>query len=214
MNDPALNNLLIWGIQNSDTSRNDPTTTPQPMTDVDREVLQAVISGATGPSNASLMEQSINVVDNSEATPEAKHTAFENFQALIENIDNANNMEGLGLWTRVINHLDNEDPKLRMFAAWCCGTAVQNNIRTQERLLICGAIPILVRLATEDPTPLVRKKAITALSSTVRNFQAALDETLSHMPAKYKPEENLDANDMESVDILINKLRASIQESL
>jgi len=78
------------------------------------------------------------------------------------------------------------------------------------QLLIVGALPTLVRLATTDVEKKVRKKAITALSSSVRNFQAALDEVVSHMPAEYKPQEKLDANDMDSVDILINKLRESI----
>lgn len=81
------------------------------------------------------------------------------------------------------------------------------------QLLVCGAIPILVRLATQDTEQKVRKKAIMALSSTVRNFQAGLDETVTHMPDEYKPTEKLDANDMDSVDSLINKLRDGVQGS-
>jgi hsp70-interacting protein len=67
-----------------------------------------------------------------------------------------------------------------------------------------------VRMATEDTDPKARKKAITALSSTIRNFQAGLDEALTHMPAAYKPTDNIDANDMDSVDLLINKLRENV----
>lgn len=67
-----------------------------------------------------------------------------------------------------------------------------------------------MRLATLDTETKVRKKAITALSSGVRNFQAALDDAVSHMPAEFKPQEKLDAEDMASVDILINKLRESV----
>jgi hsp70-interacting protein len=78
------------------------------------------------------------------------------------------------------------------------------------QLLIVGAIPTLVRLATQDTDKKVRKKAITALSSAVRNFQAGLDTSLEHMPAEFKPKQNLDANDMESVDLLINRLRESV----
>jgi hsp70-interacting protein len=50
-----------------------------------------------------------------------------------------------------------------------------------------------------------------ALSSGVRNFQPSLDAAMSHMPTEYKPREDLDANDMESVDLLINKLRESLK---
>lgn len=78
------------------------------------------------------------------------------------------------------------------------------------QLLVVGAIPKLVRMATADSETKVRKKAIFALSSSVRNFQAALDAAVEHMPAEFKPQGQLDANDMASVDVLINKLRESV----
>ena len=134
MNDPAMNELFKWGIKNSDTSPNGRAPPPKPMTDGDREALQAILDGLKGESDATRMEKSMKVVDDDSVTAEDKYTAFKNFQMLIENLDNANNMESLGLWTHVIKHLENEDPELRMLAAWTCGTAVQNNIRTQERV--------------------------------------------------------------------------------
>lgn len=78
------------------------------------------------------------------------------------------------------------------------------------QVLVLGAIPILVRMATGNDETKVKKKAITALSSSVRNFQAALDDALSHVPADLTPAGKLDANDMDSVDLLINKLRESL----
>jgi hsp70-interacting protein len=78
------------------------------------------------------------------------------------------------------------------------------------QLLVVGAIPTLVRMATSDTEKKVRKKAVFALSSSVRNFQAALDAAVEHVPAEFKPQQKLDANDMESVDVLINKLRESV----
>lgn len=65
-------------------------------------------------------------------------------------------------------------------------------------------------MATEDADKKARKKAILALSSTIRNFQPGLDETVSKMPAEFQPEGKLDANDMGSVDSLIDKLRESV----
>jgi hsp70-interacting protein len=65
-------------------------------------------------------------------------------------------------------------------------------------------------MAIADTDREARKKAINALSSTVRNFQPGLDEAVSHTPAEYKPQEKLDASDMASVDILINKLRDNL----
>ncbi|KAH9867594.1 hypothetical protein IAQ61_008188 [Plenodomus lingam] len=229
MNDPGLNNLLKWGIQNSEASREAAAAEGQPPPKLDIEALQRLVTGMSGPSDAELMKASMEVIQNEEAELENRITAFDNFEQLIENLDNANNLENLGLWMPLVDQLENKEAELRRYAAWCCGTAVQNNIKTQERvsdpwsyrcqvsiitnpsqLLVVGAIPKLVRMATSDSENKVRKKAITALSSLVRNFQAALDDAVSHMPADFKPQEKLDANDMDSVDILINKLRETV----
>lgn len=210
MNDPGLNNLLKWGIQNSEASRSDAAAAEQPPTQIDVEALQRLVTGMSGPSDAQLMQESMQVIQNEDAELEHRTTAFDNFEQLIENLDNANNIESLGLWMPLVEQLENKESEMRFYAAWCCGTAVQNNMRTQERLLVVGAIPKLVRMATSDADKKVRKKAIFALSSSVRNFQAALDAAMEHVPAELKPQEKLDANDMESVDVLINKLRDNV----
>ena len=136
MNDPGLNNLLKWGIQNSQPSHTDSTASTQPAPRIDTEALRQLLGGFSGPSDAQLMVESMDVIDNNEAKLEDKCVAFENFEQLIEGLDNANNLENLGLWTRLIKHLHNEIADLRMYAAWCCGIAVQNNIKTQERVCI------------------------------------------------------------------------------
>ncbi|KAF2028572.1 Fes1-domain-containing protein [Setomelanomma holmii] len=213
MNDPTLNNLLKWGISNSEASRNNPSAAaPQPMSDVDKAALMSLISGDHIKSDADLMRESMAIIKDKDSTHELekRKQSFIDFEMLIENLDNANNIEALGLWPDLVEQLRSEHAILRQWAAHTCGTVVQNNLRTQERILIVGGIPVLVRLATEDPEQQVRKRAITALSSTVRNFQPGLDETISHMPKDFKPDRELDACDMESVDILINRLRESL----
>ncbi|KAH7392955.1 nucleotide exchange factor Fes1-domain-containing protein [Pyrenochaeta sp. MPI-SDFR-AT-0127] len=211
MNDPGLNNLLKWGIQNSEASRQDPSATAQqPHTQIDPEAVQRFFSQMNMPSNATLMKESMAVIENEEAELAHRVQAFKNLETLIQDLDNANNLENLELWQPLVALLEHKEASLREYAALCCSTAVQNNIKTQERLLVIDAIPILVRMATTDSERIVRKKAITALSSSVRNFQPALDATVSNMPDEFKPQEKLDANDMGSVDILINKLRESI----
>lgn len=73
-----------------------------------------------------------------------------------------------------------------------------------------GALPTLVNMATTDTDKAVRKKAILALSSAMRNFQPGVDAAVPHLPAEFQPQGKIDANDMESVDIIINKLRQSL----
>lgn len=224
MANPNLNTALKWAIENTTGTEN----AGGQRTQINQEALAALFLGADVKSDIDSMKDSMAVIGDKEATRKNRLQAFENFQQLVENLDNANTMASSGLWTPLVAQLENEDAEFRIWAAWCCTTAVQNNIKTQERvsdyrfhmrlraitnssqLLIVGAIPTLVRMATGDADKQVRKKAISTLSSTVRNFQPGLDEALAHMPTEYKPEEKLDANDMESVDLLINRLRASV----
>jgi hsp70-interacting protein len=138
MNDPGLNNLLKWGIQNSEASRTDAAAAAQPPPQIDADALQKLMTGMSGPSDAQLMQESMQVIQNEEAELEHRTTAFDNFEQLIENLDNANNIESLGLWVPLVEQLDNKESELRYYAAWCCGTAVQNNIRTQERVSNSG----------------------------------------------------------------------------
>lgn len=68
-----------------------------------------------------------------------------------------------------------------------------------------------MKLATEDPDQGVRKKAILALSSGVRNYQPGLDAAVEHLPEAQKVEGKVDAGDMDAVDAVIQKLRDESQ---
>jgi hsp70-interacting protein len=148
MNDPALNNLLQWGIKHADPAalKEAASAPPKPMSASDREALLSIMQQVQGTSDADRMLESMVVIEHPESTQEAKLTAFENFEMMIQNIDNANNMEQIPskrdannkeqkkLWTRLVELLEAQDAELRMWAAFCCSTAVQNNIRAQERV--------------------------------------------------------------------------------
>jgi len=69
-----------------------------------------------------------------------------------------------------------------------------------------------MKLALEDSSPAVRKKAILALSSTARNYQPGLDAVVESLPEARKPAKNLDAADMEDVDSVIQPLRDESQQ--
>ena len=67
-------------------------------------------------------------------------------------------------------------------------------------------------MATTDPAPAARKKAVYALSSAVRNYQPAMNEVVKHLPDGY-PRNKVDAGDMDAVDSLMDKLRTHPVES-
>ena len=127
--DPGMNHLLKWGIENS--SADPPLSDAPPPRPIDPAILQAIFGG---PSDADLMKQSMAAILSPDITLENKLTAFDNFEQLIESIDNANNLEPLGLWTPLVELMKNEEGQLRRMAAWCVGTAVQNNEKAQERV--------------------------------------------------------------------------------
>ena len=205
-----MNQLLKWSIENSETASADPTSTTDPKAErpsgrpLNADAINALFGG---PTDAELMKQSMAAVLSPEITLENKLVAFDNLEQLIENLDNANNMENLGLWPPLVGLLGNEEAQLRMYAAWCVGTAVQNNEKSQSSLLAGDAIPTLVKLSTEDSDEQVRRKAIYALSSEVRNYQPGLDKVVKALPKAFAPEGAIDAADMEAVDRVIKQLR-------
>ncbi|KAK5122819.1 hypothetical protein LTR85_003734 [Meristemomyces frigidus] len=210
----SLNGLLQWSIKNSDSSHSDATneTTTQerdPNRGLNADMLAQLMGG---PSDADRMRDAMSaiVAPTDQVDLENKLVAWDNFEQLIENLDNANNMEVLGLWTPLVQQLENAEAEMRRMAAWCCSTAVQNNVKSQERLLAMGAVPKLAKLATEDDNQAVRKKAVSALSSQVRNYQPALDELEKSLPESVWKRKGLEAGDMDAVDELIQTLRDQV----
>jgi hsp70-interacting protein len=205
--DPGMNELLKWSVENSSTTANDPSAAPPTNRHLNPEALNALFGG---PSDADLMIASMQAIKSTdpEITLDDKLVAFDNFEQLIENLDNANNLQPLSLWTPLLECLGHEEADIRMMAAWCVGTAVQNNEKSQERLLAMNGIPPLVKLATgEKEGQKVRRKAVYALSSAARNYQPSMDVLTEELGKLGRSGEKIDASDMDAVDVLIGGLR-------
>lgn len=80
------------------------------------------------------MKEAMAAILHPEVSMENKEIAFDNFEQLVEGIDNANNIEALGLWQPLVDLLDSEQAELRKWTAWCMATAVSNNIKAQEKV--------------------------------------------------------------------------------
>jgi len=199
-----MNNLLKWSIENSNAStENGPPPTDRP---INAEALAQLMGG---PSDADMMRESMAAILSTEVDLENKMVAFDNLEQLIENIDNANNMENLGLWPPLLELLKAEEADLRRMAAWCVGTATQNNVKAQDRLLALDGVSKVVHVATTDSNAAVRRKTVYALSSAVRNYQPGMDAALETLPKEYLTSEKVDAGDMEAIDAIMDKLRAA-----
>lgn len=193
-----------------------PAPAPAPRSDLTPEILAALMGG---PSDADLMRQSISVITSPdpEVTLETKLVAFDNFEQLIESLDNANNIAALSLWEPLLGTLSHPEREVRLYAAWCVGTAVQNNEKSQERLLAMGGLPLLVRVALDEKEGEdVRRKAVYALSSATRNYQPALDVVTVELEKEGYTEGGsgkVDAMDMDAVDVIMDGLKEHIKKA-
>ena len=210
--DKNLNELLKWSIEAqtpTDASQVAAGAAPSSR-GLNTEALQALF--ANQPSDADLMKSSMAAIvsNDPEIELETKLTAFDNFEQLIENLDNANLLSKLGLWTPLLEQLAHAEKQIRLMAAWCVGTAVQNNVSCQERLLAMGNLGLakLVDLAVNtDEDKGVRRKAVYALSSAVRNYQPAMDSVVEELGKQGRNLGKVDAEDMDQVDGVILPLR-------
>ena len=131
MNNPGLRSVLKWGLNNSGPSSEPAENKSGPTRSLNPEALASLLGG---PSEADLMVGSMTTAQSDVASLQDRVTALDNFEQLIEGIDNANNMEPLGLWTPLVTFLGHEEADLRKMAASCIGTAVQNNVKAQEKV--------------------------------------------------------------------------------
>jgi hypothetical protein len=96
--DSSMNNLLKWSIENSAPSNDQPSTSAaQPSgRSLSPSALQRVLFNT--PSDAELMQAAMPAIRDPDTTLDNKLIAFDNFEQLVENLDNANMLEVLGLW--------------------------------------------------------------------------------------------------------------------
>lgn len=206
----GLNDLLKWSIENQDLAGQDGETSG-PRNGTAGLTPEAVAALFGGPSDADLMRAAMEAVHDPEVTLEHKLIAFDNFEQLVENLDNANNIGPLALWTPLLDCLTHEEHEMRRMAAWCVGTAVQNNQPSQERLLAMGGVPKLITIVNNgDENEAVRRKAVYALSSAVRNYQPAMDLCTEELEKLGQASGKVDAENMDAVDAIMNGLKAKI----
>ncbi|KAI9802842.1 MAG: hsp70 nucleotide exchange factor fes1 [Piccolia ochrophora] len=212
--DPGLNQLLKWSVENSTDASADPTSTSDPKaTRASGQPLNANAINALmgGPSDADLMRAAVAVVTAADTPLDDKVIAFDNLEQLLENIDNANDLKALELWEPLLGLLGNEEKEMRKMAAWCVGTAVQNNDKAQKEASERGAVERLVEMAVADEEREVRRKAVYALSSAVRNHQPAVESMVRLLPRDVlqgiQNGKKVQAGDMEALDTIMERLR-------
>lgn len=168
-----MDKLLQWSIAQQSGDKEAMAKVGQP----DPKMLQQLFGG---PDEPALMKQAIIVATNPESEAESKEVALENFEMLVENLDNANNIENLKLWPSIVELLLSDSLNIQVLAAGIIGTAVQNNPPSQEAFVKQqNGIAKLIELATNSPTELALKCTF-ALACVLRNCSDAFEQFEKH----------------------------------
>ncbi|KAJ7459509.1 nucleotide exchange factor Fes1-domain-containing protein [Mycena galericulata] len=167
-----MESLLRWGIENS-TSTDASSPPPAPRQDLDPAIIDMIL----GKSDAELMKEDMAIAKDESQSESARIDALDHLEMLIEQIDNANNIEKLQMWSP-LQSLITAAPtsSIKMQALWVIGTALQNNPSAQDAYLSHDPLPVLTGFLTPSPssTAQTRSKAIYALSGLVKHNAPAV----------------------------------------
>jgi len=178
--DKRTKQLFDWAASNATPSNATSADAPTvPSTTLDPSIIDAIL----GPDDATLMLDSMTAIKDtslpledrylsSEAETNTRLTAFDNLELLVEQIDNASNLDVLKLWPPLLSMLSSPDAELRRYAAWVTGTAVQNNPKAQGHLLQYKGVKKLVDKL--DDVYSVRTKVLYALGCQLNQCPAAV----------------------------------------
>jgi len=103
---------------------------------------------------------------------DAKAELLEEMQDLVESLDNAKDLKGVGGFDVLMKLMQCNQEKLRCRAAEVIATSVQNNPQAQEWALQGGALQQVLQLL-EDPVAICRTKGMLAVSCLVRGYKPA-----------------------------------------
>ncbi|KAE9387258.1 hypothetical protein BT96DRAFT_1005282 [Gymnopus androsaceus JB14] len=106
--------------------------------------------------------------------------ALDNLEMLIEQIDNANNLEKLNMWEPLHALLTSGPDSVKAHAVWVIGTALQNNPAAQDAYLKLAPLPTLTSFLSPSSgnsaasSQQIRSKVIYALSGLLKHNAPAL----------------------------------------
>ncbi|KAI5120248.1 hypothetical protein M0805_007552 [Coniferiporia weirii] len=169
-----MQSLLRWSIENSQVQDkpdgDDVNQQPPEPRQFDPELINALI----GRPESELMMDALTVATDVGKSEDARLGALDDFEMLVENIDNANNIENMGMWSALRDLLTSPESSddVRAAVLWIVGTAAQNNPAAQNAYLSLPDSPLLIildHLAPGESSSKTRSKAVYALSGLLKH---------------------------------------------
>lgn len=170
-----MENLLRWGIEHSTRDENGQPVTPQPRQGLDPGVIDAIL----GKPDSVLMQEALAAAVDERKDEDERIQSLDNFEMLIEQIDNANNIEKMKMWETLHGLLTSPSStdSIKMQTLWIAGTAVQNNPSAQASYLALSPMPALLSfLGPSIKSGKLRSKAIYALSGLLKHNAPAVKQ--------------------------------------
>ncbi|KAF8645977.1 hypothetical protein AX16_007462 [Volvariella volvacea WC 439] len=172
-----MQSLLRWAIENSTPGE----SAPQPAGESRnlKNLDPGIIDMLLGKPDAVLMKESLDAALDTARSEEARVDALDQLEMLIEQIDNANNLEKLKMWQPLQNLLTAETstPDIKMHALWVIGTALQNNPAAQDAYMAYKPLPTLISFLTSSPSSTLktRSRALYTISGLLKHNAPAVE---------------------------------------
>ncbi|KDQ16580.1 hypothetical protein BOTBODRAFT_107021 [Botryobasidium botryosum FD-172 SS1] len=169
-----MQSLLRWSIENS-TPGDAPSGPPRSIQDLD----PAIIDHILGKPDAVLMKEALEGAMDLNRDESSRVTSLDDLEMLIENLDNANDLQTLKMWEPIISLVSSPSDAIRLNALWVLGTAIQNNPKAQSAFMSYDPLPTILSVISSTETnssAQTRSKAIYCLSGALKHNAPAVDK--------------------------------------
>lgn len=102
-----------------------------PAADAHKPLTSEMLDLIMGKPDSITMKEKMAIASNTAADVDERVMALDDFEMLIEMIDNANNMPVLKLWEPLLALVNDPVDEVARHALWVAGTAIQNNLKGQ-----------------------------------------------------------------------------------
>jgi len=165
---PGMSSLLNWATQNTPQDSNDP---PQPTGKLDPAIIDMIL----GKPDAVKMKEALSIATDDSLPEDARIQALDDFEMLIESLDNANDMVVLKMWEPILSLAASSSAAISAQALWVISTAIQNNPSSQSAFLKYEPFPRLIG-AVKSSSAEARSKAMSCISGALKHNRDAVTE--------------------------------------
>ncbi|EPQ55957.1 Fes1-domain-containing protein [Gloeophyllum trabeum ATCC 11539] len=167
-----MQSLLRWSIEHAGAPSQDGSAPRPEPKKLDPEIIDMIL----GKPDAEQMKEKLAVAVDEGRSEEERVQALDDFEMLIESIDNANDLEKLKMWQPLHDLLTSpgSTDEIKRQVLWVIGTAVQNNPAAQNVFLAMSPLPTILSFLAPSVPAQTRSKAVYALSGILKHNASAV----------------------------------------